>query len=307
MFNNERGLGICGLACVLCNQQECVGCHAKLRGQACECPLTKCSLAKCALSQGIDGCYECSEFPCKEKILQGVRIRAFNRYAQMFGKQELINKLKTNYNNGITYHGRDEQKGDYDLLQTENDILRLIHYGSHDPYANCPIIETDNFILRLVREEDADDLLLCYCDPKSQELFNADNCSGNFCFNTIKEMNSCIWFWLKDYENRVYVRFSIVCRATQKVIGTIEMFNKNENLGILRLDIISGYEKYSYLYELLNSCIENFSILLNVNEIVIKAIPAASKRISVLKALGFTALSISETDKEGYWQIRPEH
>ena len=44
-----------------------------------------------------------------------------------------------------------------------------------NPYKDCPMYETQNFIFRLVSEEDAEDLLACYSDPKAQGLFNIDN------------------------------------------------------------------------------------------------------------------------------------
>ncbi|QQQ95635.1 hypothetical protein [Blautia pseudococcoides] len=31
----------------------------------------------CCLQKGIEGCWECEAFPCKEKMFDSVRIRAF--------------------------------------------------------------------------------------------------------------------------------------------------------------------------------------------------------------------------------------
>ena len=61
-------------------------------------------------------------------------------------------------------------------------------------------------------------------------------------------MKEAIDFWHMSYENGWFVRLSIVDKAVESVIGTVElclrasedMFN---NMGILRVDVRSDYEE----------------------------------------------------------------
>jgi len=125
-FREERGMGYCGLACVLCSYEDCPGCIGKIANG------NDCSIGNCAKVKSKDGCFSCKEYPCGEKMLQGKRNRAFNRFAQEFGKQALIERLKINFDNGILYHKPDKSPGDYDVLETEIDIYNLLRFGKNN-------------------------------------------------------------------------------------------------------------------------------------------------------------------------------
>jgi len=90
----------------------------------------------------------------------------------------------------------------------------------NNPYEKCPAFETPHFTLRLVSEADAEDLLVCYADPKAQELFNIDNFSHICNFYTAEAMAECIGFWLTAYAQKAFVRFSIMDKSTHKAVGT---------------------------------------------------------------------------------------
>ncbi|MCL2812873.1 MAG: hypothetical protein FWD25_13425, partial [Clostridia bacterium] len=154
-------------------------------------------------------------------------------------------------------------------------------------YGNCPVFETQHFVLRLVSEADAEDLLVCYSDPKAQEFFNIDNFSHICNFYTVEAMAECIGFWLTAYAQGAFVRFSIVDKSNQKAVGTIEMFGGD--VGILRVDLASAYESRVNFQELLDVCLENFYDLFQVRAIATKAIPLAVGRIDVLLEAGFCA------------------
>ena len=162
-----------------------------------------------------------------------------------------------------------------------------------NPYEKCPVYETQNFKLRLVSENDAEDLLTCYSDPKAQEFFNIDNFPHDCNFNTLEEMLECIKFWLLEYSQEAYIRFCITNKSTNKAIGTIEMFGMvgqyETDPGILRIDISSDYEKTPYLKELFLLCVDNFYSLFGVSTIVTKAIPIAVDRLDALQWVGFHA------------------
>ncbi|CAA7600865.1 Protein of unknown function DUF3795 [Acididesulfobacillus acetoxydans] len=128
-FYAEKDLALCGLACVLCSHEDCSGCKERGCKEG-----SNCSVYQCATGKGFDGCYQCDEFPCEEKMLQGIRNRAFNRYAKEHGKQALLDRLRDNFEQGIKYHKLDSLKGDYDMIDTENQVIQLIQFGKRNPY-----------------------------------------------------------------------------------------------------------------------------------------------------------------------------
>ena len=78
-------------------------------------------------------------------------------------------------------------------------------------YDKCPVYSSDHFLLRLVEEGDAEDLLRCYSDASAVRLMNADNCTSDFHYETLDEMNDCIQGWLGAYRTSVsFIRFSII-------------------------------------------------------------------------------------------------
>lgn len=165
-----------------------------------------------------------------------------------------------------------------------------------NPYKKSPTYETENFFIRMVRKEDAGDLLECYSDEEAVKLLNADNCTNNFYFNTVEEMDRCIDMWLREYEKQRYVRFAIVDRKVQKTIGTIEIFNKGtfeylKSVGILRIDLCSIYEKKEIVKEILKMAGSNFFTDFGLENIMTKSIPIASERIAALENNGYFPVS----------------
>jgi hypothetical protein len=81
-------------------------------------------------------------------------------------------------------------------------------------------------------------------------------------------------------------------------VGTIEMFGMvgvyKVNRGILRVDIISEYEKEKYLSEIFGVCIDEFFDEFAVELIATKAIPMAECRINSLLGLGFEPYDFPE-------------
>ncbi len=138
----------------------------------------------------------------------------------------------------------------------------------------CPIFESARFQLRLVSLEDSWDLLECYSDQKSAELFNSDNCTSDFNFSNIKEMHDSISLWLKEYNEKKYIRFSIFDFLTHKVIGTTEILK-------------SEFEKNQYLNELFQLIDNNFKDIFNYNSLITKSVPKATERIKTLTNQNF--------------------
>jgi len=196
-------------------------------------------------------------------------------------------------------------------MHTQNVEIRLVHdailtqRGSRsgrqqmqreNPYEKCPVYETEKFVFRLVQEGDAQDLLECYSDPASAKLFNSDNCTSNFIYQTIAEMKNCIRFWLDEYKRRCYIRFSIVDKNQKKAVGTIECFAKQERfqefgtVGVLRVDIASQYENKDVITEILNMVGNHFYDCFVIESIITKAVPEAKQRVIALKNTGYQEL-----------------
>ena len=312
-FREEKGMGYCGLACVLCsNYGECPGCKVKIAGGH------DCSSGKCAAQKGIDGCYACSEYDsCTEGMPHGKRSQAFNRYAREFGIDALIDRLRVNYENGITYHMPDKTSGDYDKLETEDDIYQLLRYGRNDPYANCPEFDTEHFHLRQVREDDAEELLESFYGDLSGWMFYGNSmCKSIFAgrYATLEEMKKCIRSWLKEYANRYYIRFTVLDKKAGKAVGTIEVFDnihseKKWKTGavkhgfVLHIDFAVTCETKEYISEILALADKEFFRLFGFEYLLIRAVPEAKERIAALTAARYEPFEW-ERGREHYYMKR---
>lgn len=162
-----------------------------------------------------------------------------------------------------------------------------------DVYENCPEYENESYILRMVTKEDKEDLLKVYSDEKAVPLFNGDNCGGDdFYYTTENRMEQAIEYWLWEYNRRGFVRWTVISKATNEAIGTIELFHRDSadyftNCGLLRLDIRSDYEISNEIIKILRLIIEPAYTLFHCDKIATKAIVSATERISALKNLGF--------------------
>ena len=161
------------------------------------------------------------------------------------------------------------------------------------PYQNCPIYANDRYLLRLVKAADAPDLLKVYSDEKSFPLFNADNCYGDdFRYETPARMQEAIDFWLREYGEEKYVRWTILDCLTDAAVGTIELFNRSaddffNNCGILRLDLRSDYERSEPIASILALILANAFSLFDCTMIATKCPPFAAERRKALANLGF--------------------
>ncbi len=123
-MRRKRGFGYCGLACCLCKREDCSGCVAG------DCEKREwCKNFNCCREKDLKGCWECEEFPCTEGMLDKARVRAFAKSIAKFGEERLLELLKKNEESGIVYHYENSLKGDYDVPESENEIMRLIEYG----------------------------------------------------------------------------------------------------------------------------------------------------------------------------------
>lgn len=163
-----------------------------------------------------------------------------------------------------------------------------------DVYKKCPIFENENFLLRFVQIEDCRDLLKVYSDEKAVSFFNSDNCYGdNFHYTTEERMKKAIEYWFFEYNRKGFVRWSIVDKSSDEVIGTIELFHRKSKdyftrCGLLRFDLRSDYETKNKIISILSPILQPTFKLFHCDKIATKSIPEARERINALKGLGFS-------------------
>ena len=182
-------------------------------------------------------------------------------------------------------------------------------------YETCPVLENEKFIIRLFQDDDCDDLVKVYSDKNALPFFNSDNCDGdNFYYSTKERMAEAISFWHLSYENGWFVRLSIIDKVISSVIGTVELClrvseDEFNNMGILRVDVRSDYEKEDALcniFLLITPAIEN---MLGCKGVLTKAPIYAVERIKAIQKVGFTKsehMLIGKTGYayDGYWTIK---
>ena len=124
-MKKELGIAYCGLACCSCGElMDCPGC----RDSGCK-DKESCKNYRCCLKRGLDGCWECESFPCKDSMLKDKRIRAFSQFIKIYGKEKLLECLERNEKAGLVYHKAGSLDGDYDLPESEEGIIELILTG----------------------------------------------------------------------------------------------------------------------------------------------------------------------------------
>lgn len=120
-----KAIAFCGLACCVCSENKgCVGCQ----DGGCE-SHGWCKNYNCCKEKGLNGRWECSEFPFTGCMLDKPRIRAFAEFARRYGVEELEKCLLRNKEKGIVYHYESQLVGDYDKCQTEEEIIEMIKTG----------------------------------------------------------------------------------------------------------------------------------------------------------------------------------
>lgn len=170
-------------------------------------------------------------------------------------------------------------------------------------YEDYKSYESDKILLRPVKMEDAEDLLKVYSDKESRKFFNVDNFDNVCYFDTIDQMKNEIKFYMDSYKNGWFVRWVIVKKDENKIIGMIENFDrividdngqKHDSFSddqVFRLDLKSEYEKSEIIKQIINLMIKDTFNDFRCAEIATKAVPEAKERISALLSCGFSKSS----------------
>ena len=172
-------------------------------------------------------------------------------------------------------------------------------------YEYCPSFESDKFLLRLISSTDTADLLKVYSDPLAVPFFNGDNCNGDdFCYKTLERMKQAVDFWIFSYNERYFVRWTIIDKETKEAVGTIELFHREADehfyeCGLLSLDLRSDYEKAGQIVNIISLIKEAAYDLFYCKIIATKAVPEATERLQALRELGFVAAKKSIISKDG--------
>jgi hypothetical protein len=121
-MDRVKGVAYCGLACCLCSgNSTCAGC----RNEGCK-DKDWCKSFHCCKEKGLKGCWECKEFPCDSKIFENPHIRAFAKFVAEYGEEKLMDALEENQSRGIIYHYDGQLVGDYNKLQSEEEVCQLL-------------------------------------------------------------------------------------------------------------------------------------------------------------------------------------
>ena len=184
-----------------------------------------------------------------------------------------------------------------------------------DIYEFCPEFENEKYLLRFVKKSDSEDLIEVYGDKNALPFFNSDNCHGdNFFYDTKEKMDAAIDFWIYSYEQGYFVRWAIVDKSLSKAVGTIEFFHRPSDgnfgeVGLIRLDLGSAYEKSEIIREILSLIIPPAYELFECDEIISKVPLYAVERADGFRSFGFTKTDtclIGGNDGyayNGYWKI----
>ena len=121
-MDRTKGIAYCGLACCVCSENStCAGC----RNDGCT-GKNWCKSFNCCKSRGLNGCWECTEFPCDNKMFSKLRVVTFAKFVARHGEEKLMDGLEENERKGVLYHYENQLVGDYDVYTQEEDIVNLI-------------------------------------------------------------------------------------------------------------------------------------------------------------------------------------
>ena len=164
-----------------------------------------------------------------------------------------------------------------------------------DVFTICPEYETEHFKIRELEAGDAEGLFSCYSDPEAARFFNGDCCGDDFYYTDKDKFRGCVEYWLSRYEAKDFVRWSVLDRKTGLLIGTMEVCPSlkyavdGKQMGILRIDLKSEYERLPVLRELMDVLICHIYEDFEVASILMKIQKDAGERQKLIKEYQFVA------------------
>jgi len=120
-YQTDMPVGIFGLACCVCGENKnCAGC----RNAGCNNKYW-CKHFNCCKEKGLNGCWECVEFPCGG-MHDKTRVLAFAEYIKQNDEEKMMDCLEQNEQKGVVYHYLGQLVGDYDKYSTVDDVLIML-------------------------------------------------------------------------------------------------------------------------------------------------------------------------------------
>lgn len=84
-MDRSKGMAYCGLACCICSENAtCAGC----RNAGCK-DKEWCKSFNCCKEKGLNGCWECTEFPCQSQMRDKLRVRTFAKLIATYGEDKI--------------------------------------------------------------------------------------------------------------------------------------------------------------------------------------------------------------------------
>ncbi len=160
-------------------------------------------------------------------------------------------------------------------------------------FEKCPAYQSKHFRLRKMRMEDAEGLFLCYSNQEAAKYFNGDCCGDDFYYTGFSQFVKCMEFWESRYQEKDFVRFTIVHDSTGKIAGMAEVCPSykysadGSSMGILRLDLLPEYENREEIQELMELILAHVYEDFHVHSVIMKAQEDALIRRNVLRGLYF--------------------
>lgn len=154
-------------------------------------------------------------------------------------------------------------------------------------FINCPVYEAEQLRFRKVSLEDTQQLFQVYKDPITLAHMNNDNCGGKWPCHSPEVVRAGIQGWEREYDERFYIRWTIVNTLTQECIGTLELapypnttrfFDGQCQSGILRVDVKSDLEKAEIFQAIFKMSIKHMFLDFDLQYILTKCRPEESQR-----------------------------
>ena len=118
-------IAYCGLICKLCHlSDECDGCKSKNNRCSKHLSSVGCYQFNCCVEKAINGCWECTEFPCNKDMYSdsySPKIKAFARCIREDGIEKFTTYIIDAIKRGLDI----KKEGDLDL-NTEREVLRVL-------------------------------------------------------------------------------------------------------------------------------------------------------------------------------------
>ncbi len=154
-------------------------------------------------------------------------------------------------------------------------------------------IENSSYKIRVVNKKDLPHLLNIYSNHENLEYINKDDSNGeNFYCENIEKLIKKYQFWKYAYENKWFIKLSIISKKENKVIGLIELLYRksydsfNDTI-LIKLDLLLEKEKTEIIKDIFLLLENKILSKTKYSKIATKATSFMKERQRALIELGF--------------------